>query len=59
MRYGLKSTPFCVKYLFLHGYRHIRFDLAEGFHQELGLVGRLSQFLCFVDSKVMLLAKLK
>lgn len=58
VRYCLKGS-FCIKYLFLDGHRHIRFDLAEGFHQELGLIGRLSQFLCFVNSKVMLLAKLK
>lgn len=47
------------KYLFLDGDSHIGFDLAEGLHQELGLIWGLDQFLWFIDSEVMLLTKLR
>lgn len=48
-----------TKYLFFDGHSHIRFDLAEGFHQEFWFIRRRGHFLWFVDPKVMLLAKLK
>lgn len=45
--------------LFLDGNGNIRFDLTQGFQQELGLIRWLGDFLWFVDSKMMLFTELK
>lgn len=48
-----------VSNLFLDGNSNIRLDLTQSFHQELGVIWRLSDFLWIIYPKVVLLTKLE